>query len=425
MSEHELETLLGGFAADTLTQQERERLFRAALQDQQLFNALADEQALKELLADPAVRSRLLQALDRQGTQGSMSWWDRFSTPSGLTWAGGVAVGVFAVVLGLRVYQDSLRQASPTAAVEEGKPEAPPAAPQVQASTAEREIAARSPVPIPEPASQAPSDGTIKTREQQVAAQGADSKRTNPRSRTETQSKNDASTALLGKSAERPATSEERPERPSAPVAGLRHDILAETDTGPSTTLSARALFYAGDTVLRPLESRPEKKEAEPAPRPEQFALTRKALDRTEAVKPLGIRYRIIGEGAAEPSRAVELTVESNQDAYLQIWRRSGESLPELILPAKDTGRISMKTARGQRQQVTVEEETDRLIVRLSRVPFGPITRQEAVMAGRGAQGQVTESVSGTEEPADYVANPDPSAMELAIDIVVGTRTTR
>lgn len=65
MSEHELERLLGGFAADTLTPEEKQRLYNAALQDQQLFNALADEQALKELLADPVVRRRLLQALGR------------------------------------------------------------------------------------------------------------------------------------------------------------------------------------------------------------------------------------------------------------------------------------------------------------------------------------------------------------------------
>ena len=65
MSEHDLEKLLGGFAADTLTPEERQKLFTAALQDQQLFNALADEQALKELLADPAVRRKLLHALNQ------------------------------------------------------------------------------------------------------------------------------------------------------------------------------------------------------------------------------------------------------------------------------------------------------------------------------------------------------------------------
>ena len=48
MSEHDLEKLLGGFAVDTLTPEEKKALYTAALQDQQLFNALTDEQALKE-----------------------------------------------------------------------------------------------------------------------------------------------------------------------------------------------------------------------------------------------------------------------------------------------------------------------------------------------------------------------------------------
>ena len=37
MSEHDLEKLLGGFAADTLTVEERNLLYTAGLQDQQLF----------------------------------------------------------------------------------------------------------------------------------------------------------------------------------------------------------------------------------------------------------------------------------------------------------------------------------------------------------------------------------------------------
>jgi hypothetical protein len=117
------------------------------------------------------------------------------------------------------------------------------------------------------------------------------------------------------------------------------------------------------------------------------------------------------------------LTMESNQDAYVQIWRRAGESLPELILPAKETARISLKTTTGQRQRLIVPRESDRLIVRLSRVPFGPITRQEAVMAGRGSTAQVTESPSGTEEHATYVANPNLSATELAVEILIGAST--
>src|SRR5215831_16840536 len=125
MPEHELEKLLGGFAADTLTPEERQKLFTAALQDQQLFNALADEQALKELLADPAVRRRLLQALNQTSSAGAArSWLKWLRRPATLGYAGGLAAAVLAVVLGTKVYQESLRQATQSA-TEEAKPVSP------------------------------------------------------------------------------------------------------------------------------------------------------------------------------------------------------------------------------------------------------------------------------------------------------------
>ena len=130
MSEHDLEKLLGGFAADTLTPEEKQTLYTAVLQDQQLFNALADEQALKELLADPDVRRRLLASLEQKSasdTGGSLSWLDWFRRPAGLALAGGLSAAALAVVLGGRIYQDSLRQAAQSIATEEAKPAAPSA----------------------------------------------------------------------------------------------------------------------------------------------------------------------------------------------------------------------------------------------------------------------------------------------------------
>ena len=125
MSEHNLEKLLGGFAADTLTAEEKQALYSAALQDQQLFNALADEQALTELLADPAVRRRLLASLEQQrasASGGSLSWLDWFRRPAGLAFAGGLTAAALAVVLGIRMYQDSLKQTAQSIATEEARP---------------------------------------------------------------------------------------------------------------------------------------------------------------------------------------------------------------------------------------------------------------------------------------------------------------
>ena len=56
--------LLGGFATGTLSEAERQTLFDAALQDDELFAALADEQALKDLLEDGTVRAKLLRATE-------------------------------------------------------------------------------------------------------------------------------------------------------------------------------------------------------------------------------------------------------------------------------------------------------------------------------------------------------------------------
>ena len=107
MKDDDIRNLLGGFATGTLTSEERQLLFTAALKDQELFDALADEEALRELLSDPASRRRLLQAIEPGGAR----LLDRLSDPIRLRrwWAlaGGLAVAVVAVI--------ALRQTVPPA----------------------------------------------------------------------------------------------------------------------------------------------------------------------------------------------------------------------------------------------------------------------------------------------------------------------
>jgi hypothetical protein len=64
MSPENIQKLLGGYATGTLTPEEQQALFEAALSDQDLFDALAREQPLHDLLRDPASRAHLLAALD-------------------------------------------------------------------------------------------------------------------------------------------------------------------------------------------------------------------------------------------------------------------------------------------------------------------------------------------------------------------------
>src|SRR4051812_29860738 len=55
--------LLGGYAAGTLTEDERGALYRAALEDPTVFDAMAEEQPVRDLLDDPSARAELLAAV--------------------------------------------------------------------------------------------------------------------------------------------------------------------------------------------------------------------------------------------------------------------------------------------------------------------------------------------------------------------------
>jgi hypothetical protein len=63
MKREDIEKLLGGYAAGTLTAEERQALFGVALEDHQLFEALMGEEPLRALLEDPAARNQLLTRL--------------------------------------------------------------------------------------------------------------------------------------------------------------------------------------------------------------------------------------------------------------------------------------------------------------------------------------------------------------------------
>jgi hypothetical protein len=426
MSEQDLEKLLGGFAADTLTPEEKQTLFTAALQDQQLFNALADEQALKELLADPDVRRRLLASLEQKsasGAGGSLSWLDWFRRPAGLALAGGLSAAALAVVLGVRIYQDSLRQAAQSVATEEAKPASLPATPQAIEPRAKAKENVAPAIDLPK------KDTSIdklakRDRSAEEVTSSADQK--------------------LAASSAPPATAPER-KRIQAPPGGR----VAATAT---PALSARALFYGGEpgrADTRSMATEQEqamKPQAESAPqtnrleRPlEGLSQSGKAAGTVAQLRPLGLRYSFVvretdgqeREVDAERAKNIQpvfLTVEANQDAYLQVWKTIGSSPPQLLWPGKETGQISLKMTAGRRQQIPLPMESGpvTLTVHLSRVPPEPITRQETAMFDRLSLNQLQESVSASnqissQERATYVVNQDPSTTaQIAVDMTLG-----
>jgi hypothetical protein len=73
MNREDIQKLLGGYATGTLTPEEEQALFAAALDDQELFDALAREQSLRDLLRDPAAKAQLLAALDERPRR----WYER------------------------------------------------------------------------------------------------------------------------------------------------------------------------------------------------------------------------------------------------------------------------------------------------------------------------------------------------------------
>ncbi|MFO0706621.1 MAG: hypothetical protein U0412_07175 [Nitrospira sp.] len=462
MAEHDLEKLLGAFAADTLTPEERQQLYTAALQDQRLFDALADEQALKELLTDPSVRRRLLDALERpapakNGSAGS--WIDWFRRPANLALVGGLATAVFAVILGTKVYQDSLTRSAQSVASETAKPAAPSSSMSTPAPTPPQESIGQA-VPESTPqtekkksisAGTSTGTPTTQSRVQQTSDAAPERARAQPvpapvleEKRAEIQS------IVPDKAVQDRAASTDRPVavRPAPPTALSESTSMPAAPPVPAigataSAIGARALFYGGSdrSGAGPLtqESEPLSKSSSEADG--QSSLFKRKLEglsslRAKAApttpKPLALRYEIVAMTAAgqeQPlnpttaagsSAALQLIVEANQESYLQIWRGVGSTDPRLLAPQQESGQISMKLQPGQRPHIPLPVEKGLFLIRLARVPFGPITRQEAALLDRPATGQLQESGMGAErtDAVTYVATTDLSAsLQALVDL--------
>ncbi|MCS6319212.1 MAG: hypothetical protein H8K05_15840 [Nitrospira sp.] len=461
MPEHDLEKLLGGFAANTLTPEERSQLYKAALQDQQLFNALADEQALKELLSDPAVRRKLLETLTRPSTSkagDSLPWWAWFKRPAGLAFAGVLAAVIFALTFGTRIYQESLDRAARPVATEDARQAAPSVqAPQPSDSLRSPEAESRLKAQAPGEPRQAPSKKNVLTdkvakRERsatatlpdQRAAETASDRAGSPREHDE--SPKSAPAATPGRPAEQAAASPDKPLSLHAPppaAAPATAPPPAPAARALATKQSARALCY-GDACPR-VDTSGRAQESEEAGR-----LARKSEPSTPAgnsagdisrVRPLGLRYSFVTKGPDGQSREVDaaiaagskepvrITVETTQDAYLQVLQNLGSAGTRLWWPPQETGKISLKLLAGKRSDIPLPPPAENgvldLIIRLSPKPFGPLTMQEVGMLDRFSANLLIESISpvdaaGAQEQATYVVSQDPStSAQLAVEIPI------
>lgn len=462
MPEHDIKKLLGGFAADTLTAEEKQQLYSAVLQDQELFNVLADEQALKELLTDPVVRRRLLQSLQETSPatiEDAPSWFDWFRRPAGLAWAGGLAAAFFAIILGTRIYQESVNETARSVATEEAPPAAAPA-PSVTQPPAP---------PINEPRSntQNKTTSSVPPRTNALAGKMAKRETTAMVTPEERHARNSTTTSPLRQpeqdglqqqaksmsdrrvtsNKETPASSEHKlasaPSTSSVTPAPMKVPTTAAPTGQVASSLSARSLFYGGraefDTALMAEEQEPSQS-AQQSGRFEQkqgASVAGKPAKATGFTKPLGIRYNLMAGGGIERPRrdrdagatnqagSIDLMIEVNQDGYLQVWGEAESSQRHLLFPTPEDEQRSSQLLAHQWRTIPVAAGYGAIILRFSRIPFDSSTEQAIVLSGRSSLGQLQESVttdeaSGFHEQTTYVVNQDLSVPELLVRIPIG-----
>jgi hypothetical protein len=167
--------LLGGYATGTLSDEEKQLLYDAALRDDDLFAALADEHALKELLDDSNVRAQLLRATEEPKftVAGAFREWLERPKAKALVATGAVLLAIIAFKTGRESMEEKHEQVAEVRqpAAEPERPVVPPAqpkespAPQRKAAKLKVEkdapvMAREAPASAPQPPS-APARGVV------------------------------------------------------------------------------------------------------------------------------------------------------------------------------------------------------------------------------------------------------------------------
>ena len=311
MSPEEIKKLLGGYATGTLTAEEQQALFAAALEDQEIFDTLAREQALRDLLSDPASRAHLLAALDTPVRRTFHFWeWLRRPAVAGLAVAGIGGIAVLAVWQGMH---------TPTV-----KP-----APQIIAELKVQPAPAQSTAEVPAPSFQQEADKKVNPRRVPPARLPAENQPL------------PAAPPVAGipaealRKAESPAAVVEDKAAPlpqAAPALMARkaeaQAVAVEQSAGAlsaatgSATLDARALFYGSPLAPAANAFAPSGGGGARA----ADATARLSASKTLAASRLGVRISILrGTGEADlttvldPGETVRLKLIPNTDGYLYI----------------------------------------------------------------------------------------------------------
>lgn len=321
MKRDDIDKLLGGYATGTLTPEEQEVLFAAALEDQQLFEALAGEELLRELLQDPMAKARLLAGLERTPAP----WYRRWLRPA--AWAIPASV-MAAVVVALIVERHVSQQPVTIAEVRQLRREMPTPVPSVLPQTLEKRtlpplvkdqpaeaVTSVAAVPPPPPPA-VPAAPPVPPPEQQVSAG-------------------------FGISAEgQQGQAGFRLQSAGGLVGGVGGQVPVQ---------DARALFFGapGPVFQLNVVDSERKRVARPAAAPLAAAAAIPAPH-------LGIRYRLLkklpdGESAAvNPNEVLEgtdelvLRLETNEPGYLSVFERRADGTWQAI-SSRATERLAVQ----------------------------------------------------------------------------------
>ena len=346
MSREEVQKLLGGYATGTLTAEEQQALFEAALDDQELFDTLAREQGLRDLLRDPSAKAELLAALDERPARGLLAWLRR-PTIAGLAMAGVAAIAVV-------VWQSSRRPAQPLLIAENKPQEAPRMAQPV------------APAPAPTPAAASPM-ATARVREAEAPTGVPEAKvvkeedRRTFRPLTPEPLRDKDLKQRLDASTEAPVVAQAKPAEinlsqptqsnlgvqqaaPPAPMnqmmqnqANVQNQANLQTQTGQRME-NARALFYGTqaptggraaftDSVAPASRAKADKRAAQGA-----FAGAIGGVAGVPGMARLGVRCSIVRDGNREvdlstplyAGESVKLRLTPNADGMLSVYEGEG-----------------------------------------------------------------------------------------------------
>ncbi len=357
----EIRKLLGGYATNTLTETERQALFEAALEDQELFDALHQEQALKELLADPLSRAQIRQALEKPRA----AWWSRW-----WTWTA-AASAVAAVVLVVAVTRSH--------------------------TTETTLVSIKPPQPATvQPAEKAASD--LKSLPQPVRARASEGKPTVRARQASTQ--NERKDELQSTT---PVAAPTAPPAPAPPALSVSEQQVQVTQ--------AQNKQVAGQTVtpLRDLEQSQEppaqingavggviSKSDVP---PMQYTLLKRDLDGT---------FHPVSPGAGlNPADAVRLSVSPITSGYLSLSRQDASGDWKRVFPEAGPGLVVSANVRYTIPDSPIEVTGRDQRLRLSLTP--------AFNFGSGFS-------SGAKAKVAPLKKESPANMPFVVDIIIGPK---